>query len=128
MKCESEDPEETDSVSVYEQVIANLSKQLEDVSLSLDAAKQSETNLKLSLRLSQQRAIEAETKLVYAADRYVHSGDVWWEGQWEEDGERDSGGRMVGGTVGGGWWEEDGTVGGGWESVVGGGINGRVRC
>ena len=63
------DDEETDSACVYEQVIANLSKQLEDQSLALDTLKQSEANLKLSLRLSQQRAVEAETKLVYAAER-----------------------------------------------------------
>ncbi len=69
VKCESD--EDTDSVSVYEQVIANLSKQLEDQSLSLDTLKYSETNLKLALRLCQQRAMEAEAKLVYAAERYV---------------------------------------------------------
>ena len=69
MKCDGEEDTDSDSVSVYDQVIANLSKQLEDQSLSLDALRQSETNLKMSLKASQQRAVEAEMKLVYAAER-----------------------------------------------------------
>jgi hypothetical protein len=70
VKRDADEDEDTDSVNVYEQVIANLSKQLEDQSLALDVLRQSEANLKLSLRLTQQRAVEAETKLTYAAERY----------------------------------------------------------
>ena len=61
--------EDTDSVSVYEQVIANLSKQLEDQSVSLDSLRESEANLRASLEMAEQRAIEAESKLIYAAKR-----------------------------------------------------------
>lgn len=79
VKCDSD--EDTDSTCVYEQVIAHLSRQLEKQSLSLDASKHSETNLQLSLRLAEQRALEAETKLIHAAERYVHGGSytVWLE-------------------------------------------------
>lgn len=54
---------------MYEQVIANLSKQLEDQSLSLDSLRESEANLRVSLEMAEQRAVEAESKLLYAAKR-----------------------------------------------------------
>ena len=63
------DNEETDGANVYEQVIASLSKQIEDLSLSMDSLRQSDQNLSLSLRMAEQRAMEAETKLRHALDR-----------------------------------------------------------
>ncbi len=71
VKRDRDTDDDTDSVSVYEQVIANLSKQLEDQSLSLDTLRESEANLRVSLEVAEQRAMEAESKLVYAAKRYV---------------------------------------------------------
>ena len=55
---------------MYEQVIAGLSRQVEDHSNSLDCLRQSDHNLRLSLRLAEQRALEAEIKLGLAMDRY----------------------------------------------------------
>lgn len=55
---------------MYEQVIAHLSKQLEEQSLALDASKHSEANLRLSLRLTEQRLMEAETELTHTKERY----------------------------------------------------------
>ncbi len=63
------DNEETDATNVYEQVIASLSKQIEELSLSMDSLRQSDQNLSLSLRMAEQRAMEAETKLRHALDR-----------------------------------------------------------
>ena len=63
------DSEETDAVNVYEQVIASLSRQIENLSNSVDCLRQSDENLRLSLRLAEQRAMEAETKLGHAVDR-----------------------------------------------------------
>ena len=65
------DNEETDATNVYEQVIASLSKQIEELSLSMDSLRQSDQNLSLSLRMAEQRAMEAETKLRHALDRCV---------------------------------------------------------
>ena len=59
-------------MTVYEQVIVNLSRQLEDLSLNIDCLRQSDHNVRLALRLSEQRTLEAETKLSHALDRYVH--------------------------------------------------------
>jgi len=69
VKCDTD--EDVDSAGVYEQVVANLSKQLEQQSLTLDALKQSEAEMKLTIRLAEQRALEAETKLAHAEERYV---------------------------------------------------------
>ena len=63
------DNEETDAANVYEQIIASLSKQIEELSLSMDSLRQSDQNLSLSLRMAEQRAMEAETKLRHALDR-----------------------------------------------------------
>lgn len=65
------DNEETDAANVYEQVIASLSKQIEELSLSMDSLRQSDQNLTLSLKMAEQRAMEAETKLRHALDRWV---------------------------------------------------------
>lgn len=65
------DNEETDATNVYEQVIASLSKQIEELSLSMDSLRQSDQNLSLSLRMAEQRSMEAETKLRHALDRCV---------------------------------------------------------
>lgn len=73
LQVKADTDEDTDSVCVYEQVIADLRKQLEDQSLSQDVLRQSETNLKLSLRLTQQSVDEVKTKLVYAAERQVYT-------------------------------------------------------
>lgn len=70
MKRDGDGDEDTDSVCVYEQVIANLSKQLEVQSLSLDSLQQSETSLRLSLGLAEQRALETEAKLCHVVERY----------------------------------------------------------
>lgn len=73
MQVKRDSDEDTDSVNIYEQMIANLSRQLEEQSVAVDTLQQSETNIKLSLRFSQQRATEAEMKLVYAAERYTYT-------------------------------------------------------
>ena len=65
------DNEETDAANVYEQVITSLSKQIEELSVSMDCLRQSDQNLTLSLRMAEQRAMEAETKLRHAVDRCV---------------------------------------------------------
>ena len=65
------DNEETDAVNVYEEVIASLSRQIEDLSNSVDCLRQSDQNLRLSLRLAEQRAMESEIKLRHALDRCV---------------------------------------------------------
>ena len=63
--------EETDtkSVTVYEQVIANLSQQLEDLSVSLDCLRESDRTLRLSLRMVEQKALESEAKLNAAQEK-----------------------------------------------------------
>ena len=52
-----------------DQMIMMLQRQLEDMQRSLDCLQQSDHNLRLSLRLAEQRAMESETKLSYSNDR-----------------------------------------------------------
>ena len=70
------DNEETDATNVYEQVIASLSKQIEELSLSMESLRQSDQNLSLSLRMAEQRALEAETKLRHALDRCAYQQNI----------------------------------------------------
>ena len=60
---------DTESVAVYEQVIANLSRQLEDLSVSLDCLRESDQTLRLSLRMAEQKALESEAKLNAAQEK-----------------------------------------------------------
>ena len=76
MKQECCEDVDSDSSTVYDQVIASLSRQLEDMGSSLDCLRQSDHNLRLSLRLAEQRAMEAETKLSHSQDRCVRE-DCW---------------------------------------------------
>ena len=52
-----------------DKMIMLLQRQLEDMQRSLDCLQQSDHNLRLSLRLAEQRALEAETKLTHTNDR-----------------------------------------------------------
>ena len=52
-----------------DQMIIMLQRQLEDMQRSLDCLQQSDHNLRLSLRLAEQRAMESETKLSHSNDR-----------------------------------------------------------
>ncbi len=61
--------EEVDSVAVYEEVIASLSRQIEELSCTVDLLKQGEQTLKLSLRLADQKTLEADSKLRHALER-----------------------------------------------------------
>ena len=54
---------------VEDQMIMVLQRQLKDMQHSLDCLQQSDHNLRLSLRLVEQRAIELETKLSHSNDR-----------------------------------------------------------
>ena len=56
-------------MAVYEQVIANLSGQLEDLSVSLDCLRESDQTLRLSLRLAEQKALESEAKMNAAQEK-----------------------------------------------------------
>ena len=58
-------------MAVYEQVIANLSRQLEDLSVSLDCLRESDQTLRLSLRTAEQKALESEAKLNAAQEKCV---------------------------------------------------------
>jgi len=64
--------EETDSVDIYEQIINRLSSQLEEQAVAMDALRQTESNLRLSLRLAEQRALEAETEKAWLQERYEY--------------------------------------------------------
>ncbi len=68
--------EETHSVAIFEQIINRLSNQLEEQSVAMDTLKQNESSLKLSLRLAEQRTMEAETEKAMLQERSVC---VWCE-------------------------------------------------
>ncbi|XP_064389663.1 uncharacterized protein LOC135337625 isoform X2 [Halichondria panicea] len=61
--------EEADSVAVYEEVIVSLSRQVEDLSSTVDLLRQCDQTLRFSLRLADQKTLEAESKLHHALER-----------------------------------------------------------
>lgn len=56
---------------LQDQVISSLRRQLADLQQSLDCLHHSDHHLRLSLRLAEQRGLEAETKLAHAMDRHL---------------------------------------------------------
>ena len=61
--------EESDSVDIYEQIIDSLQKQLDNQSRVMDQLAETQTSLHISLRLAEQRTMEAETKLTHTTER-----------------------------------------------------------
>ena len=68
LQVKSEGGEEG-GMELHDQVITGLRQRLEDMQESLDCLQQSDHNLRLSLRLAEQRAKEAEVKLTHATER-----------------------------------------------------------
>ena len=60
----------TDSEVIFEQIIDNLSKRLDDQEVVLNQQRLTETNLRLSLRVAEQRLMEVETELGHMNERY----------------------------------------------------------
>ena len=58
-------------MEVYELTIAKLIQQIEEHSVAMEALRESESNLRLSLRQSEQVALDAQTKLLHVEERYV---------------------------------------------------------
>ena len=76
LQVKRDSDEDTDSVDIYEQIINSLSRQLEEQCTAMDLLKQTETNLRLSLRLAEQRALEAETEKAVLQERLAFTY-VW---------------------------------------------------
>ena len=71
LQVKSECPERgEEEIDVQDKVITSLRQQLEDVQQAMDCLRQSDQNLRLSLRMAEQRAQEAETKLTHSLERY----------------------------------------------------------
>lgn len=60
---------EEEEMDIQSQVIASLQQQLQDMQQSVDCLRQSDQNLRLSLRMAEQRAQEAEAKLAHCLNR-----------------------------------------------------------
>ncbi len=69
VKSECPQGREEEEIDIQSQVILSLRQQLEDVQQSVDCLRQSDQNLRLSLRMAEQRAVEAEAKLAHSLNR-----------------------------------------------------------
>lgn len=58
--------------SLHDAVIASLRHQLDETQQTLDFLRKSDHNLRLALRDAEQRAQEAETKLLKSTERYIY--------------------------------------------------------
>ena len=63
-------------MAVYEEVIVSLSRQVEDLSTTVDLLRQCDQTLRFSLRLADQKTLEAESKLHHALERWVTRAEL----------------------------------------------------